>query len=83
MARRISVENVPLPLILLFAIELNGAPSLLLHCLGMLLVLSRITHPFGITQNRLRTAPRGLGSLGTLAVTLVAAGVGIWEFAVG
>ncbi len=77
------VENVPIPLILLFAIELNGAPSLLLHCLGLVLVLSRIAHPFGVTQKKLRTAARGLGSLGTLAVAVVAAGLGIWEFAIG
>ena len=77
------VENVPIPLVLLFAIELNGAPSLLLHCLGIVLVLSRIAHPFGVTQMRLRTAARGLGSLGTLAVTVVATAVGIWEFSVG
>ena len=85
LAIRVGCERghlVPIPLILLFGIELNGAPSLLVHCLGAVLVLSRIAHPFGVAERKLRTAARGLGSLGTLAVTLIAAGFGTWEFAV-
>ena len=75
-------ENVPIPLILLFAVELNGASPVLLHSLGITLVAARILHPFGIQQRKLRTPARGLGSLGTLLVTVVAAGVAFWQFAV-
>ena len=75
-------ENVPIPLVLLFALELNGASALLLHALGTVLVLARIAHPFGIDHQKLRHPLRGLGSLATLGVTLVAAGVAFWQFAV-
>ena len=42
------VEQVPLALLLLALIELNGASQAWLHGLGLLLFASRIVHPLGL-----------------------------------
>src|SRR5690349_10387601 len=48
------VEHVPLALILIGIVELNGAPSVWVHCLGGALVVARIVHPFGIHAESFR-----------------------------
>jgi hypothetical protein len=72
-------EHVPFALLLLALIELNGAPRLLIHVLGLVLLASRIVHPFGLTYDAVRVPARGIGTLGTLVVTLVAMGVAVWQ----
>ena len=80
MSRRIRAhanftESVPLALILLVLMELNGAPPVWLHSLGSVLVLSRLVHYITIATNPSNTAPRALGMFGTLSIFLVA---GVW-----
>ncbi len=80
MARRMRaqanfVETVPLAVVLLILMELNGAGSTWLHSLGAVLVLSRFVHYLTIVTNPAKTIPRALGMLGTLPVYLVSA---IW-----
>ncbi len=72
-------EHVPLALILLAIIELNGAGAALLHSLGSVLVVSRIVHPFGLHHDDMRRKARLIGALGTLLVSVVAAGVAGWQ----
>jgi hypothetical protein len=73
-------EHVPLALILLVIIELNGAPRALLHTLGVVLIAARIAHPFGLKPEFAAFVPaRGLGAVATLLVTLVAIVVAIWQ----
>jgi uncharacterized membrane protein YecN with MAPEG domain len=50
------IENVPLALILLAALELNGASPGLLHGLGIALVACRIAHPLGLHHDNMRSA---------------------------
>ena len=76
-------ENVPLALILMAAIELDGASAALLHGLGIVLVTSRIVHPFGIHHDNLRHPARAIGAFGTTLVTLIAAGIAAWQFVGG
>ena len=76
-------EAVPMALILMALIELNGASPTLLHGLGIALVTARILHPIGLHHDNMRHPLRGLGALGTLLVTLVAAGAGVWQFLSG
>jgi uncharacterized protein len=73
-------ESVPLALILLFAIELNGASAGLLHGLGAGLLVSRILHPIGLRYDDVRHPLRGIGAGGTTLVTGIAALVAIWGF---
>jgi len=73
-------EAVPMPLILLALIELNGASGTLLHGLGAALVAARIVHPIGLHHDNMRHPLRGIGALGTTLITLIAGGVAIWQF---
>jgi uncharacterized membrane protein YecN with MAPEG domain len=80
LARRIRaqgnfIETVPLALILIVLMELNGASAVWLHCLGSTLVVCRVMHYLTIATNPANTLPRAAGMIGTLAVYLVAA---IW-----
>ena len=66
-------EHVPIALILMALLELNGASAGLLHGLGLTLLLARILHPLGLKADTMRVPMRGIGAIGTLLVTLVAA----------
>src|SRR5262245_32970251 len=73
-------EAVPLALILLGALELNGASPGLLHGLGIALVVARIAHPLGLHHDNMRNPLRGIGSGGTVLVSLIAAVMLIWGY---
>jgi uncharacterized protein len=73
-------EAVPLALILLAALELNGASPALLHGLGIALVVARIAHPLGLHHDNIRNPLRGIGAGGTILVSLIAALMLIWGF---
>ena len=76
-------EHVPLVLLLLAIIELNGAGPVLLHSLGLALLASRIIHPFGLHYEQMRSSARLIGALGTLIVSVVALGVAGWQALAG
>ncbi len=46
------VENVPIALILMMLAEAGGASAMVLNIAGVVLVLARLFHPFGITVTR-------------------------------
>ncbi len=71
-------ENVPLALILLCVLELNGASAILLNALGMTLVVCRIAHPIGLHHDNMGHPLRAVGALGTVLMMLVAAGFAVW-----
>jgi len=73
-------ESVPLALILLGFLELNGASPGLLHGLGIALVVARIAHPLGLKHDNVRNPLRGIGAGGTTLVTLIAGGMLIWGY---
>lgn len=67
------VETVPIALILLLAVEINGAPEYLLHGLGLVLLVARLSHYFNIT-GVLRSAVFRVGGMAaTFTVYLVSA----------
>lgn len=66
-------EHVPIALLLLALLELNGGSPGLLHGLGATLLVARILHPLGLDAADMRRPLRGIGAIGTLLVTLVAA----------
>ncbi|HKA15396.1 MAG TPA: MAPEG family protein [Myxococcota bacterium] len=74
------IESVPIALILLGFLELNGASPGLLHGLGIALVLCRIAHPIGLKHDNVRHPLRGIGAGGTALVTLIAAVMLIWGY---
>jgi uncharacterized membrane protein YecN with MAPEG domain len=73
-------EVVPLALILLAALELNGASPGLLHGLGIALVVARIAHPLGLKHDNMRNPLRGIGAGGTTLITVIAAVALIWGY---
>ncbi len=66
-------EHVPFALLLIALLELNGGSAGLLHGLGGGLFACRIAHPLGLKAETMRSPLRGIGALGTLLVTLIAA----------
>lgn len=72
-------ENVPLALILMAIIELNGAGATLLHVLGIGLIAVRIAHPLGLHHDNMRHPLRAVGAGGTLLITVVMAGTAVWQ----
>jgi len=43
-----ALEYIPIALMLLFMLELNGAPKILIHVLGVTLLVGRILHAMGL-----------------------------------
>jgi hypothetical protein len=72
------VEHVPLALILLGLLELDGAGPGLLHGLGIALLLARMLHPFGLDYDQMRNPLRGIGAFTTMVVILVASVALVW-----
>jgi len=64
-------EWVPLALILIALLELNGARALGIHLLGAALVAARLVHAFGIRADTMKSAGRLIGAMGTAAVTVI------------
>ena len=71
------IEAVPLALILMALVEANGANTILLHANGILLRVSRIAHPIGLTLDRPDHPLRAGGAVGTVLTTFVLAAVAL------
>ena len=68
------VEFVPLTLILMSIVELNGISPWVLHAAGLLTVVSRILHPIGLDAQTLSNPLRGIGAGGTLLGSVILMG---------
>jgi uncharacterized membrane protein YecN with MAPEG domain len=66
-------EYVPLGLMLLFLLEVQGASDSYLHVLGACLVVGRLVHAFGVSHVRENFRYRVVGMTLTLGVLLSAA----------
>ena len=49
-----AVEYIPIALLLLLTLELNGAPKILIHLLGATLIIGRIIHAMGLPAKDLK-----------------------------
>jgi len=67
-------ENMPLVLILLGLIELAGGDARILWAAGIIFILARILHAFGMD----RPSPNRLRMIGMLGSTLVLLGLAGW-----
>jgi uncharacterized membrane protein YecN with MAPEG domain len=65
------IEYVPMALILIGLLESRGTAGWLLHLLGIVLVVARLAHPFGLVMKP-PNAARAIGITGTLLVILAA-----------
>jgi len=65
------VENVPLALLLLLGLELQGVASAVLHVFGSSLVVCRLLHAFGLGSYEGANYPRLIGAQGTFLLLSV------------
>ena len=65
------VENVPLALVLLYLLEVSGAPTVAIHLFGAALVLLRVLHAWGMSANEGANYPRLIGAQGTFLLLSV------------
>lgn len=71
-------EYVPMALLLLGLIEIGGnVPAWAMHVLGMLLLIGRVAHAFGLSRSAGASRGRVAGTVLTWTVLLVAAGTGL------
>ena len=77
------VENAPLALVLLYLMEVGGAPLVFAHSCGIALVAFRVLHAWGLARYAGANYPRLIGAQGTfvlmavMSVMLVILGFGI------
>lgn len=72
------LEYVPIVVILLGILELNGASATYLHASGVILVLARIAHAVGLKHDNMAHPGRLIGAAGTALLTLVTAVYTLW-----
>jgi len=75
-----AIENLPLALLLLGGMELNGYPAGLIHGFGATLFVSRAAHAWGLSHSSGTSRGRFLGTLFTWLLMLSMALFAIWGF---
>lgn len=55
-----AVEYIPIALLLLFALEINAAPLLLVHAFGLALLIGRVLHAHAMLRENLKNRVRGM-----------------------
>ncbi len=55
-----AIEYIPITLLLLFALEFNGAPLAIVHAFGIALIASRVIHARAMLTENLVTRVRGM-----------------------
>ena len=75
-----AIENMPLALILLGGMELNGYSGTIIHSFGAVLLVSRLAHAVGLSRSSGTSAGRFAGSMFTWLLMLTMAGFAIVGF---
>jgi uncharacterized membrane protein YecN with MAPEG domain len=71
-------EHLPPFLILLALFEMNNAPEALLHLFGLLFLLCRFLHAFGLYTSAEFSFHRAVGAMGSWAIMLAMACYGLY-----
>lgn len=64
-------EYVPYALLMIYLAEVNGAPSILIHALGLSLLIGRLSHAFGVSRDHEQFQYRVAGMALTFTVLLL------------
>ena len=76
------VEQVPMALIVLLVLELQGVQPMLIHAFGALLVLLRLAHAWGLSRDPGATYPRLIGAQGTFLLVSIMSVASIYSFVI-
>ena len=74
------IEFVPIALILIGLLEMNGVSTIAIHGLGGALVVSRVCHALGLEGDNMSNPLRGIGAVGSTLVIVVASVWAIVKF---
>src|SRR5262249_43358576 len=74
------IEYVPMVLVLMLVLELNGTSAGVLHALGASLFAARLLHAFGLGSSTGTTPGRFGGTVLTWLVALAASGLALYTF---
>jgi uncharacterized membrane protein YecN with MAPEG domain len=77
------VEYVPLGLVLLTLIELKGAPAIVLHILGTMLLIARVLHAYGSNEMPGAGLMRFVGAQMTFLMLAITSMACLFYFALG
>ena len=72
-------ENLPMAIILMGICEAQGAGSTWLHGMGLVLLVSRLLHPFGIKHDDPKNLLRAAAATGTAVTLLMGIGYILWK----
>ena len=67
------IENVPIALVLLLVLEIQGTPPVVLHACGASLFILRLLHAYGLGTIEGANYPRLIGAQGTFVLVAVMA----------
>ena len=65
------IENVPIALVLLLILEIQGSPEMVLHLCGGSLLVLRLLHAYGLGTIEGANYPRLIGAQGTFVLIAV------------
>ncbi len=68
-----ALDYIPITVILMLLVELNGAPAILIHTAGVLFIMARVLHAYSILQQKLRSRVRGMQLTLFVMVVLIVA----------
>ncbi len=74
------IEYVPMGIVLLLVLELNGASAMVLHSLGASLFVARLLHAFGLSTSTGTTPGRFIGTVLTWLVLLAGCALVLWLY---
>ena len=72
------LEYVPMAIIIMGLLEINGGGSTFLHSMGVVLIIARIAHAVGLKHDNMAHPGRVIGAGGTALMTLIAAVYLLW-----
>ena len=72
------LEYVPMAIILMGVIEINGGNTTFLHVFGVVLIIARIAHAIGLKHDNMGHPGRVIGAGGTALISIAAALYALW-----
>ncbi len=72
------IEWVSVVILMMMIAEIRGANGTALHVAGILLVIGRAVHPFGLRHDNPNHVLRIIGNTGSLLALVIATGANVW-----